>query len=148
MTNSQRLAAVRRCLDRWLEAQHRDEDIDIRDAVLIRGGFYVGRKFELGAYRANWFMEEDELKIHDATGAVVAKFSSSEIDQASKSFVAARETKENATAVDSVDPVESVVPTIRMQRTPSLSEPSNVGERPDTATIPASTVSQPVRRAA
>lgn len=83
MTNSQRLAAVRRCLDRWFETQHHDEDIDIRDAVLIRNGFYAGRRFELGQYRAVWFMEEDELKIQDSTGAVVAKFNAAEINRLS-----------------------------------------------------------------
>jgi hypothetical protein len=129
MTNSQRLAAVRRCLDRWLESQHRDEDIDIRDAVLIRGGFYVGRKFELGAYRANWFMEEDELKVHDASGTLVAKFSSADIDEANKPMVAHRELKSAvagpATASEgqshSVQD-EEVLATIRMQRTPATSE--------------------------
>jgi len=83
MTNSQRLAAVRRCLDRWFETQHHDEDIDIRDAVLIRNGFYAGRRFELGQYRAVWFMEEDELKIQDASGTIVAKFKAAEISQLS-----------------------------------------------------------------
>lgn len=83
MTNSQRLAAVRRCLDRWFETQHHDEDIDIRDAVLIRNGFYAGRRFELGQYRAVWFMEEDELKIQDAAGTIVAKFNAAEINRLS-----------------------------------------------------------------
>ena len=83
MTNSQRLAAVRRCLDRWFETQHHDEDIDIRDAVLIRNGFYAGRRFEVGQYRAVWFMEEDELKIQDASGTIVAKFNAAEINQLS-----------------------------------------------------------------
>jgi hypothetical protein len=84
MTNSQRLAAVRRCLDRWLEKQQSDGDIEISDAVLIRGGFYVGRKFQLGPYRAVWFMEEDEVKIHDAGGSVVASLDSAAIEMASR----------------------------------------------------------------
>ena len=87
MTNSQRLAAVRRCLDRWLEKQQSDAqsdgDTEISDAMLIRGGFYVGRKFQLGPYHAVWFMEEDEIKIHDTAGAVVAKLDSASIDLAS-----------------------------------------------------------------
>ena len=80
MTNSQRLAAVRRCLDRWLEEQHAGGDIEIGDAVLIRDGFYVGRRFQLGKFQAVWFMEEDEVKIHDATGALLVRLDSAAID--------------------------------------------------------------------
>lgn len=80
MTNSQRLAAVRRCLDRWLEEQHAGGDIEIGDAVLIRDGFYVGRRFQLGKFQAVWFMEEDEVKIHDATGALLARLDTAAID--------------------------------------------------------------------
>ncbi len=80
MTNSQRLAAVRRGLDRWLEKQQCDGDVEIRDSILIRDGFYVGRQFQLGTFRAVWFMEEDEVKIHDASGALVAKLDTVDID--------------------------------------------------------------------
>jgi len=104
MTNSQRLAAVRRCLDRWLEQQHCDADIDIRDAVLIRGGFYVGRRFELGQFHAVWFMEEDQVKVHDAAGNVLARFDTQAIDLA------------NA-------PEEAVEDEATIMAMPSLSEP-------------------------
>jgi len=110
MTNSQRLAAVRRCLDRWLENQQSDGDIEISDAVLIRGGFYVGRTFQLGTYRAVWFMEDDEVKIHDAAGSVVAKLDSAAIDSGSRitSFAQIR--------VESTDLETDGVATIPMQR--------------------------------
>lgn len=143
MTNSQRLAAVRRCLDRWLEAQHHDEDIDIRDAVLIRGGFYVGRKFELGAYRATWFMEEDEVKVHDASGALVIKFSAADIDQANKPIHVER------TAPPQVA-IDDVVATIRMQRPPAAVGPE-LSDAADAASSPSSDAAvqeQPLRRAA
>ncbi len=81
MTNSQRLAAVRRCLDRWLEQHQTGGDVELRDAVLIRDGFYVGRRFQLGKFQAVWFMEEDEVKIHDAAGSLVARLDSAAIDR-------------------------------------------------------------------
>lgn len=124
MTNSQRLAAVRRCLDRWLEKQQSDEqsdgDTEISDAMLIRGGFYVGRKFQLGSYRAVWFMEEDEIKIHDAAGAVVTKLDSAAIDlashQASTSDLRSRDDEaENARAA--TIPMQRLIPEAASENT-------------------------------
>jgi hypothetical protein len=108
MTNSQRLAAVRRCLDRWLEQQHCDADIDIRDAVLIRGGYYIGRRFELGQFHAVWFMEEDQVKVHDAAGNVLARFDAAAIDLANASQEAVEEAVEEEATIIAM---------------PSLSEP-------------------------
>ena len=110
MTNSQRLAAVRRCLDRWLENQQSDGDIEISDAVLIRAGFYVGRTFQLGPYRAVWFMEDDEVKIHDVAGALVAKLDSAAIDLGSR-VASSAEIRAQAT-----DSEAEGVSTIPMQR--------------------------------
>ncbi len=84
MTNSQRLAAVRRCLDRWIEEQQSDGDIEIRDSILIRDGFFVGRRFQLGRYHAVWFMEEDEVKVHDQSGSLVARLDSFDINRSSQ----------------------------------------------------------------
>jgi hypothetical protein len=84
MTNSQRLASVRRCIDRWLEQQEIEGDVEIRDAVLIRDGFYVGRRFQMGTFQAVWFMEEDELKIQDMNGNLLAKLDSNGISDASQ----------------------------------------------------------------
>jgi hypothetical protein len=137
MTNSQRLAAVRRCLDRWFETQHHDEDIDIRDAVLIRNGFYAGRRFELGQYRAVWFMEEDELKIQDASGTIVAKFNAAEINRLS------------GVAPDAVAPEvadhsdDERVATISMKKAVSASENAEKAESQSSAAQ-----DQSIRRAA
>lgn len=105
MTNSQRLATVRDHLRRWLQEQVVQEGLETdatgdtpdsqastepqpaakiaAESILIRDGFYAGRTFDAiageQAYRATWFMEPDELKIHDAAGTVAAVFSGDEI---------------------------------------------------------------------
>jgi hypothetical protein len=70
MTNSQQLAAVRHRFQVWI-ADHRgpagSEKI-VREAVLIRAEFYVGRRFYTPSYQAVWFIEEGELKIYNVRG--------------------------------------------------------------------------------
>tara|TARA_R110002049_G_scaffold2750_2_gene21556 strand:- start:374141 stop:374608 length:468 start_codon:yes stop_codon:yes gene_type:complete len=72
MTNSQRLAAVRMRLEQWLHEQSGAQDESspkiLGESILIRDGFYCGRQFDAGDYRAVWFMEEDELKIASSDG--------------------------------------------------------------------------------
>ncbi len=72
MSNSQRLAAVRRTIDRWFENRHPDADLEIRDSVLIRDGYYAGRKFQFGDYTAAWFIEEDESRFKTLRASVAA----------------------------------------------------------------------------
>ncbi len=100
MTNSQRLATVRDRLIRWL-ADQRDENSPtgdkpargenseggpqdrqhiVSESILIRDGFYCGRRFDLGNHRAVWFLEEDELKVYDDAGKLVCVLSGEEID--------------------------------------------------------------------
>jgi hypothetical protein len=88
MTNSQRLASVRQCLIGWLAAQA-EEGVEAREetsaqrigseSILIRDGYYCGRRFELGDYRAVWFLEEDILKISTADGQLCCVLSGPEI---------------------------------------------------------------------
>jgi hypothetical protein len=78
MTNSQRLSTVRNLLIRWMTDQvgspnHQPagptDDHPIRsESILIRDGFYCGRRFDLGSHRAVWFLEEDVLKIYTGKG--------------------------------------------------------------------------------
>ena len=42
----------------------------IEEAILIRDGFYCGRRFQCGELKAVWFVEEDQLKIYDQEGVV------------------------------------------------------------------------------
>ena len=71
MTNSQRLGQVRDALRQWM-AVHAGtvSNEPASEAMLIRDGFFCGRRFRFPDYSAVWFLEEAELKIHDAQGAL------------------------------------------------------------------------------
>jgi hypothetical protein len=83
MTNSQRLSNVRNALNRWLEsdAGQGDRITPGSESIVIRGGFYCGRRFNAQSHHALWFLEEDELKIFDSAGQLVCTMHSSEIDR-------------------------------------------------------------------
>ncbi|PAY16191.1 hypothetical protein CKO51_27845 [Rhodopirellula sp. SM50] len=67
------------------QPDHEDENDAkiVSESILIRDGFYAGRTFHATAqgetFRATWFMEPDELKIHGAGGALVASFQGEQI---------------------------------------------------------------------
>ena len=133
MTNSQRLAEVRRCIDRWLEEQGCDSDVEIRESMLIRNGFYVGRRFKLTDYQAVWFIEEDEVKIHDATGLVLVRLDSAAIDMTSRAPIVAQHEQETG---ELGEEVPATIPLARMANSADVRRPA-IG-----------TVEQEVRRAA
>ena len=93
MTNSQRLATVRNRLTRWI-AESGDSNADgsglsgsgvgdkiVRETMLIREEFYVGRRFYAGSHSAVWFIEEDELKIFGPENELLSVLSSAQIDE-------------------------------------------------------------------
>lgn len=43
----------------------------LRESILIRGGFYCGRRFETEEAQAVWFLEENQLKFYDRDGALL-----------------------------------------------------------------------------
>jgi hypothetical protein len=47
-----------------------DKDALIEEAILIRDGFYCGRRYECESFQAIWFVEEDQLKIYNEQGVV------------------------------------------------------------------------------
>ena len=91
MTNSQRLSTVRDQLIRWMTDQSLPQlDSDSSSAssspirsesILIRDGFYCGRRFDLGSHRAIWFLEEDVLKIYSQEGELESVLSGAELSQ-------------------------------------------------------------------
>ena len=42
-----------------------------RETVLIRDGYFCGRRFEADGFHAVWFTEEHEIKFYDRAGAMV-----------------------------------------------------------------------------
>ena len=89
MTNSQRLSSVRNALRQWISERQPDA-VDLHEptseAMLIRDGFFCGRRFRFTHYQAVWFLEEDELKIRDAQGNVLVLLGANEIDQLSQAW--------------------------------------------------------------
>ncbi|MDA8968401.1 hypothetical protein N9F62_01125 [bacterium] len=88
MTNSQRLATVRKRFLDWLESTveisasaDSEDSLIIRESMLIRDEFFCGRTFHAEHYNAVWFIEEDVLKIHRADGSLELVLQGVEIDQ-------------------------------------------------------------------
>jgi len=55
------------------EALHRHgaaPDGSVHEAMLIRNGFFCGRRFETDGFQAIWFVEENEIKIYGRDGAI------------------------------------------------------------------------------
>jgi hypothetical protein len=46
-------------------------DRTLRETVLIRDGYFCGRRFEADGLHAVWFTEESEIKFYDRSGAVL-----------------------------------------------------------------------------
>lgn len=88
MTNSQRLATVRNRLIRWIAETANSSSTGsgvgekiVRETMLIRDEFYVGRRFYADSHSAVWFIEEDELKIFGPENQLLCVLSSDQIDE-------------------------------------------------------------------
>jgi hypothetical protein len=89
MTNSQRLSSVRNAVRMWIAERHADTSDVIEpasEAMLIRDGFFCGRRFRFQNYHAVWFLEEDELKIRDLDGNAVVLLATDEIDRLARAW--------------------------------------------------------------
>lgn len=51
-----------------------------QESILIRDGYYCGRRFDAGSLEAVWFLEEDQVKISDVLGTVLCVLRGSEVD--------------------------------------------------------------------
>lgn len=89
MTNSQRLSAVRTALRKWITDRHPAQDDSgkpVSEAMLIRGGYFCGRRFRFQLYHAIWFLEEDEVKILSPEGEVVGRLEAQEINSLAQAW--------------------------------------------------------------
>ncbi len=73
MTNPHVLQMVRGALATWLSNRHPGEALDCQESILIRDGFYCGRRFNFADYHAIWFVEEGHVKIFAESGELLAK---------------------------------------------------------------------------
>ena len=64
-------AAVRDLIQRTFEDFGIDGSEPPRETLLIRDGHFCGRRFCHESMDAIWFVEENEIKFYDSTGAVV-----------------------------------------------------------------------------
>jgi len=58
---------------------------DVCETILIRDGFYCGRRFAVGSYRAVWFLEEHVVKFYGEKGEFISMISTDELMPASAS---------------------------------------------------------------
>ncbi len=45
------------------------------ESILIREGLYCGRRFRCDGFEAVWFIEENEVKVYDSSGALAVVLS-------------------------------------------------------------------------
>jgi hypothetical protein len=89
MTNSQRLSTVRAALRKWITDRHPAQDDSGKptsEAMLIRDGYFCGRRFRFQLYHAVWFIEEDEVKIVSTADAVICRLNSRQIDSLAQAW--------------------------------------------------------------
>ncbi|MDP7017714.1 MAG: hypothetical protein QGG36_18055 [Pirellulaceae bacterium] len=70
MPSSKTTEVVRQRVEDYLRSRGATADDHLEETILIRDGFYCGRRFTVGELQAVWFVEEDQLKVFDADGAL------------------------------------------------------------------------------
>jgi hypothetical protein len=63
---------VRNLVQQQFEALAVSTASGVEETILIRSGFYCGRRFAVEHAHALWFCEEDQLKFYGADGALIA----------------------------------------------------------------------------
>lgn len=61
---------VLECLTSLSTLPH-DANGEMRETVLVRDGFFFGRRFEYADLTAVWFAESEKFKVSDASGRVL-----------------------------------------------------------------------------
>lgn len=81
MTNSQRLHLVRQTVTDWFASHSYPVPESIGESILVRDGFYCGRKFVVGDCRAVWFVEDEQVKLFDDENHLLASLDIHEVQQ-------------------------------------------------------------------
>jgi hypothetical protein len=71
MQHAEQLHAVRKLIRETLQAEGVESFDDFFEKILLRDGFYCGRSFSCGGFRAVWFVEEQMIKYHGPDGHVL-----------------------------------------------------------------------------
>ena len=70
MRDASQTERVRRFISQALTQLGETDADEIRETILIRDGYYCGRRFEAQAGAAIWFVEENQVKVFRADGTV------------------------------------------------------------------------------
>jgi len=71
MFHLQVLEAVRHQVSQAFERYQLADGSEPRESILLKGGIYCGRRFEVGTGYAMWNAQNDELKIYATNGKVL-----------------------------------------------------------------------------
>ena len=64
---------VRRFVSQALTQPGQADAGELRESILIRDGYYCGRRFESDAGAAIWFVEENQVKMYRADGSMTRR---------------------------------------------------------------------------
>lgn len=77
----QQIEQIRLLVATQFEGMGGERDTTISETLLIRNGFYCGRRFRLSNLEAVWFFEEKQLKIYAHDGSVSHVFDADDLPQ-------------------------------------------------------------------
>lgn len=83
MFHLQVLEAVRHQVSQAFERYQLADGSEPRESILLKGGIYCGRRFEVGTGYAMWNAQNDELKIYATNGKVLGLIPSASAPPAS-----------------------------------------------------------------
>ena len=71
MEHTQKLDQVRRTVAARFAQLGGTHSADFCETILVREGYYCGRRFSFEDWRAVWFADEEEVKFSDADGSPI-----------------------------------------------------------------------------
>lgn len=83
MDKAQLLGEIRSLVRQTLARHGASLERPFGEAMLIHNGYFCGRRFESGGFQAIWFLEENEIKFYDPSGALlqVLNLTAEELDR-------------------------------------------------------------------
>ena len=84
MRHADQLECLRATVHAHLRALENVPTDEMQETILIRDGFYCGRRFRLNNFHAVWFIEENQLKFYGPDGGIVRVLADPTGDDASK----------------------------------------------------------------
>jgi hypothetical protein len=61
---------IRRLVEQTFRGLGADPDSTLLESILVRDGYYCGRRFDCDGMQAVWFAEENEIKFYGRDGRV------------------------------------------------------------------------------